>query len=218
MDSFLKVELKEQEENVDNWVLCTFSDNETDQGGDGEGEMILPDDNDRDDDNVVGAQGNANLNYFQPQPLLLQNNNNVLPASAYTLVPSTLPVAPGGQFQILPGPLTTFQLVPSAILGQPSVTNQFNYSPQQGVSYLTSNSTNNQFITETETTEAFLPSHYSTGGNLPAESWAQHSTMASSFVQTAQASIIRPPPPSIIRPLPTPSVQPFTVRKLMYFK
>lgn len=118
-------------------------------------------------------------------------NNNGIPTNAplqvapFTL---TLPVTlPGNHYQILLGS-TSFHSVPN----KPSVTSPFN-SPDF--------SQNDQFITET--TEAFLPSYYSTGD--------LHST---SSVQTAK--IIRP---NTIPPLPTQSAHLFTlVRKLVYFK
>ncbi|XP_021958976.1 uncharacterized protein LOC110854856 [Folsomia candida] len=113
MSSFLKLELKEEEEqNVENWALCSFSD----QGSDRDTEMILPDDND---------------------------NKNGIPKR-----------------------------------------------------------TRDQFITQAETTEAFLPSDYSTGGDLPSKNC---STLDP---ETAPPTIIRvQPPQNIIRLLPTTSGQ-----------
>ncbi|XP_021959112.1 uncharacterized protein LOC110854989 isoform X2 [Folsomia candida] len=123
MSSFVKVE----EENVENWALFSFSDNELDQGVDTE--MILPDDN---------------------------VNNNGIPTNA--------------PLQVAPFTLTLPVTLPDF-------------------------SQNDQFITET--TEAFLPSYYSTGD--------LHST---SSVQTAK--IIRP---NTIPPLPTQSAHLFTLGK-----
>lgn len=46
MDSFLKIERKKEEENIQKWALCIFSDNEAAWRQCDDAEMILPDGND----------------------------------------------------------------------------------------------------------------------------------------------------------------------------